>query len=85
MAITSSKVSVTTTAQTIVTVDDVTQYVALHSKGTVYIGNAGVTTTSGYLMDNGDKLEIEIPLGSTLSAVASAGTHDLYVLIARAD
>lgn len=85
MAITSNQVTVTTTAQTIVNVDDVTQNVYLHSKGATYVGGAGVTSTSGYLVDNGDKLTLTVPVGSVLQAVTNAATHDLYVLITRVD
>jgi hypothetical protein len=85
MATTNSKVTVTTTAQTIVSLDNVTQYVHLHSKGDTYIGNTGVTTETGFLMDNDDKMVITIPQGCSLSAVASTGSHTLYVLTTRVD
>ena len=85
MATTNSKVTVTTTAQTIVSLDNVTQYVHLHSKGATYIGNTGVTTETGFLMDNDDKMVITIPQGCSLSALASTGSHTLYVLTTRVD
>ena len=85
MATTSSKVTVTTTAQTIVSLDNVTQYVHLHSKGATYIGNTGVTSSTGFLLDNDDKLVITVPQGCVLNAVASTGSHDLYVLTTRVD
>ena len=85
MATTNSNVTVTTTAQTIVGLDNVTQYVHLHTKGATYIGNTGVTTETGFLMDNDDKMVITIPQGCSLSAVASAGSHTLYVLTTRVD
>ena len=85
MATTSSKVTVTTTAQTIVSLDNVTQYVHLHTKGNTYIGNTGVTTETGFLMDNDDKMVITIPQGCSLSAIASTGSHTLYVLTTRVD
>ena len=85
MATTSSNVTVTTTAQTIVSLDNVTQYVHLHTKGATYIGNTGVTTETGFLMDNDDKMVITIPQGCSLSAVASTGSHTLYVLTTRVD
>ena len=85
MATTSSKVTVTTTAQTIVSLDNVTQYVHLHTKGDTYIGNTGVTTETGFLMDNDDKMVITIPQGCSLSALASTGSHTLYVLTTRVD
>lgn len=85
MATTNSKVTVTTTAQTIVSLDNVTQYVHLHTKGDTYIGNTGVTTETGFLMDNDDKMVITIPQGCSLSAVATTGSHTLYVLTTRVD
>ena len=85
MATTSSKVTVTTTAQTIVSLDNVTQYVHLHAKGATYIGNSGVTTLTGFLLDNGDKLVITVPQGCELNVIASTGSHDLYVLTTRVD
>jgi hypothetical protein len=85
MATTSSKVSVTTTAQVITSLDNVTQYVHLHSKGATYIGNTGVTTSTGFLMDNGDKLVITVPQGCELNVISSTGSHDLYVLTTRVD
>jgi hypothetical protein len=85
MATTSSKVTVTTTAQTIVSLDNVTQYVHLHAKGATYIGNTDVTTETGFLLDNDDHLVVTVPQGCALSAVASTGTHTLYVLTTRVD
>ena len=49
MAIYNTQVTVSSTAQVIVNLDNVTQYVTLHSKGATYLGNAGVTTTTGFL------------------------------------
>ena len=85
MATTNSKVTVTTTAQTIVSLDNVTQYVHLPSQGATYIGNTGVTTETGFLLDNNDKLVMTVPQGCSLSAVATTGSHTLYVLTTRVD
>ncbi len=85
MATTTSKVTVTTTAQTIVNLDNVTQYVHLHTKGATYIGNTDVTTETGFLLDNDDHLVMTIAQGCSLSAVASTGSHALYVLTTRVD
>jgi hypothetical protein len=85
MATTSSVITVTTTAQTIVSLDNVTQYVQLHAKGATYLGAADVTTSTGFLMDNGDNIALVIPQGCSLSAVSSAGSHTLYVLTTRVD
>ena len=85
MATSTSKVTVTTTAQTIVSLDNVTQYVHLHSKGATYIGNTDVTTETGFLLDNDDRSVITVPEGCALGAVASTGSHTLYVLTTRVD
>jgi hypothetical protein len=85
MATTSSVITVTTTAQTIVSLDNVTQYVQLHAKGSIYLGAVGVTSSTGFLMDNDDHLALVIPQGCSLSAVTNAGSHTLYVLTTRVD
>ena len=66
MATTNGKIAVNATATKLVDLDNVTQYVHLHSKGATYLGNAGVTTTTGFLLDNGDKLVITVPQGCEL-------------------
>lgn len=85
MATSTSKVTVTTTAQTIVSLDNVTQYVYLHTKGATYLGNTDVTTETGFLLDNDDHITITVPEGCALGAVASTGSHTLYVLTTRVD
>ena len=78
---TSKQVTVTTTSQSIVSVDDVTQRVHLHAKHDIYIGNEGVTSSNGYLMDNGDEIDVTLNAGEVLYAVAGATSGTLYVLI----
>ena len=56
MAIITKQVAVTTTSQSIISVDNVQRDVLLHAKHEVYIGNSGVTSSNGYLMDNGDEV-----------------------------
>ena len=57
--------------------------VHLHgASGTVYLGNASVTTTTGFRFDNGDKDTFTVPDGSALYAISASGTQDLYVLTA---
>ena len=85
MAIYSTQVTVTTTAQVIVNLDNVTQYVTLHSKGATYVGGSGVTSTSGLHVENGDTLSLTIPEGCDLWAITNSGTHTLAVLTARVD
>lgn len=78
---TSKQVTITTTSQAIVTVDDVTQHVYLHAKHEVFLGNEGVTSSNGYIMDNGDTLSLVLNAGEVLWAVAAAGSGTLYALI----
>ncbi len=85
MATFSSVLTVTTTAQTIVQLDNVTQYVQLHSKGATYIGNSSVTTATGFQLDNGDYISLTVPAGCDIGAVATTGSHTLYVLTTRVD
>jgi len=56
MAIITSQVTVTTTSQSIISVDNVSRDVLLHAKHDITIGNSAVTTSNGYLMDNGDQV-----------------------------
>ena len=78
---TSNQFTITTTSQAIVTVDDVTQHVYLHAKHDMYIGNEGVTSSNGYLMDNDDKLALVLNAGEVLWAVSGAGSGTLHCLI----
>jgi hypothetical protein len=78
---TNKQVTVTTTSQSIVSVDDVTQHVFLHAKHTIYIGNEGVTSSNGYLMDTDDKLDVKLNAGEVLYAVAGTGSGTLHILI----
>ena len=53
----------------------------LHSgSGTVYLGNSDVTTSTGYRMDNGDKLSMQLGDNEALYAIASSGTAVVYVM-----
>lgn len=86
MAIYNTQVTVTTTAQVIVNLDNVTQYVTLHSLGSTYIGgSSAVTSSNGLHVSNGDTLNLTIPEGCQLWAVANSGSHTLAVLTARVD
>jgi hypothetical protein len=85
MAIITDKISVGTTATKLVDVDNVTRFLRLHSKGSIYIGAGGVTSTTGFLSDNGDKLEIQMAEGEQLWAITSAATADIYIYISKID
>ena len=85
MAIVNSQVTVTTTSQSIVSVDNVSRDVALHAKHKSFIGNSGVTTSNGYLLDNGDKMKITLMEGEDLWAITDLGSGVLHVLVSKID
>ena len=85
MAIITSQVTVTTTSQLIISVDNVQRDVLLHAKHAILIGNSGVTSSNGYLMDNGDQLRLSLTEGEDLWAVTSSGTGTLHTLISKID
>ena len=85
MAIVTSKVTVTTTRQSIVSVDNVSREVLLHAKHECHIGNSGVTAANGYQLDNDDKLQLTLAEGEDLWAIATTGTGTLSVLVSKVD
>ena len=85
MAIITKQVTVTSTSQSIVSVDNVQRDVLLHAKHEVFIGNSGVTSTSGYIMDNGDEVRLSLQEGEDLWAVTSGGSGTLHVLVSKVD
>lgn len=73
--------SVTTTATLLVTANRADQSVYLHSSsGIVYVGNADVTTSTGYKMDNGDKLSMQLSDNESLYGITSSGTATMMVM-----
>jgi hypothetical protein len=85
MAIITSQVTVTGTSQSIISVDNVTRDVLLHAKHEIFIGNSGVTSTNGYIMDNGDVLRMSLVDGEDLWVVTAGGTGTLHVLVSKVD
>jgi hypothetical protein len=85
MAIITSQVTVTTTRQQIIAVDNVQRDVLLHTKHEVYVGNSGVTSANGYLMDNGDEIRLSLTEGEDLWVVSGTGTGTLHVLVSKVD
>jgi len=76
---------VTTTSQSIISVDNVQRDVLLHAKHEVYVGNSGVTSSNGYLLDNGDQIRLSLTEGEDLWVVSGVGTGTLHVLISKVD
>ena len=85
MAIITSQVTVTGTSQSIVSVDNVQRDVLLHAKHEVFIGNSGVTSSNGYVMDNGDEVRLSLQEGEDLWVVTSGGSGTLHVLVSKVD
>ena len=85
MAIITSQVTVTGTSQSIISVDNVTRDVLLHAKHEVFIGDSGVTSTNGYILDNGDQIRLSLVDGEDLWAVTTGGSGTLHVLISKVD
>jgi len=85
MTIKANKISVGTTKKELIAVDNVSRDVALHSKGAIHIGGSDVTTTDGYLIDNGDKLILKLAEGEVLWGVATSATSDIYVFVSKID
>lgn len=85
MAIITSQVTVTTERQSIVGVDNVQRDVLLHAKHEVFIGNSGVTSSNGYILDNGDMLRLSLQEGEDLWVVAGANSGTLHVLVSKVD
>ena len=80
MPITAQK-TVTSTATLLVTANRADQLVYLHSSsGTVYLGNSDVTTSTGYRMDNGDKLSMQLSDNESLYGIVASGTATMMVM-----
>jgi hypothetical protein len=73
--------SVTTTATLLVAANRADQLVYLHSSsGIIYLGNSDVTTSTGYRMDNGDKLSLQLSDNEALYGITSSGTATMMVM-----
>jgi hypothetical protein len=80
MPITAQK-TVTSTATLLVTANRADQLVYLHSSsGIIYLGNSDVTTSTGYQMDNGDKLSMQLSDTEALYGIVSSGTATMMVM-----
>ena len=79
---TSAQVSVGTTATLLVAANIMDQTVWLHNLGggAVYLGGANVTTSNGYKMDNGDKMQVPVGDNEGLYGIVASGTNTVFVL-----
>jgi hypothetical protein len=81
MPISSAQVTVTTSATLLVAADALAEQVNLHSSsGTIYLGGADVTSSTGYRMDNGDKVVLQNH-ESPIYGIVSSGTALMSVLV----
>ena len=81
MAISTRQVSVGTTPTILVDATNVAEQVVLHSSsGQCFIGNSDVTTSTGYRMDNGDKLTVDNH-ETGIWGICAAGTVTMMVLV----
>ena len=79
---TSAQVSVETTPTLLVASTGFDQTVWLHNSGggIVYFGDSGVTTSNGYKLDNGDKMQLLVGDHEGLYGVTASGTNTVGVL-----
>lgn len=81
MGISTRQVTVTTEPTILVDATNIAEQVVLHSSsGQCFIGNSDVTTSTGYRMDNGDKLTIDNH-ETGIWAITASGTVTMMVLV----
>jgi hypothetical protein len=81
MPISSAQVTVTTAATLLVPADMQAEQVNFHSSsGTIYLGDANVTSSTGYRMDNGDKVVLQNH-ETAIYGITSTGSATMSVLI----
>jgi hypothetical protein len=80
MPIYSAQITVTTSPTLLVAADAGAEQVNLHAKHTTYLGGADVTASTGYQMDNGDKIVLQNH-ESPIYGITSSGTGTMQVLV----
>jgi hypothetical protein len=80
MPISSAQITVTTSPTLLVAGDAGAEQVNLHAKHTTYLGGADVTTSTGYQMDNGDKLTLQNHESPIYAISASSGIMQVLVI-----
>ena len=77
----STQVTITTTASIIVSAKSY-KNIYLHNLGggAIYLGGSNVTTSNGYKLDNGDKMQVPVGDNEGLYGIAASGTHTIAVL-----
>jgi len=81
MPIYSAQVTVTTSPTLLVAADAQAEQVNLHSSsGTIYLGDSNLTSSTGYQMDNGDKVVLQNH-ENAIYGICSSGTALMSVLV----
>jgi hypothetical protein len=81
MPISSAQITVTTSPTLLVAADAQAEQVNLHSSsGTIYLGDSNLTSSTGYRMDNGDKVVLQNH-ENAIYAICSSGTALMSVLV----
>lgn len=75
-------ITITTSPTEIFPGDDKNRWCRVHNKsgGAIYLGASDVTTSTGFIVDNGENFDIFMPARETLFGVVSGGTSDLMTL-----
>jgi hypothetical protein len=80
MGISTRQVTVTTSPTVLVDATAEAETVVLHSSsGVCFLGNSDVTSSTGYRMDNGDKLTLQNKANG-IWAITASGTVTMMVL-----
>lgn len=81
MSLVTKQITVTTSAQEVIGTDNVRRDILLHAKHNCWIGDEGVTTANGFLLDNGDEFRMTLFEGDVLWVITDNGTGTLYAAI----
>lgn len=82
MAVAGSVVTITNAATLITKTDIGGRVTALKHRGTnpIFLGGPNVTTGTGYQMNTGDGLTLDLAAGDALYGIVASGTEPLHVL-----
>jgi len=81
MSLVTKQITVTTELQEVVGTDNVRRDILLHAKHNCWIGGEGVTTSNGFLLDNGDEFRMTLFEGDVLWVITDNGSGTLYAAI----
>lgn len=77
----STAVTVTTSPTLLISADNQNRICYLHStSGSTYLGDSGLTISTGLHLPNNQTIEIHLPLGETLYGITNSGTTNVRVL-----